>query len=59
MKHPKIFKTVKQLLFVDLMIGIVITIVTWKTLGTEGLAAEFCNLTDVEMCDEVEWTEDR
>ena len=58
MKHSKIVQTIKKVVVVDLMISIVITAVTWKALGTEGLAAEFCNLTNVEMCDEVEWSDE-
>ena len=59
MKHSKTWKIVKKIAIVDLTIGIAIAIFTWKTLGTEGLAAEFCNLTNVEMCNEVEWTTKR
>ena len=48
----------KKIVFVDLLIGLTITAVAWVNLGTEGMAARFCNLVHVETCDEIEWSEE-
>ena len=50
-------EVVKKFLALDLIIGVVITIAVWSSVGTEGLAAKFCELTDADRCDEVEWSE--
>lgn len=54
----QISKVVKRFLALDLTIGIAITIITWMNLGTEGMAARFCSLTNVERCNEIEWSEE-
>ena len=51
-------EVVKKFLAFDLIIGIGITAITWMSLGTEGMAAKFCDLTNAERCDEVEWSEE-
>ena len=51
-------KVVKKFLAFDLAIGLAITVVTWMSLGTEGMAAKFCSLTNAERCDDVEWSEE-
>lgn len=53
----KTFDIVKKFLIADLAIGLLLTVIAWTTLGTEGMAAKFCNLTHAARCDEIEWSE--
>ena len=50
-------ETVKKFLLADLALGLIITGTLWNSVGTEGMAAEYCSLTHAEMCDDVEWSE--
>lgn len=43
----------KKLVKIDFAIGIVIAAVAWASLGTEGMAREFCENFKVDRCQEV------
>ncbi len=51
-------KAVKKFLLADLALGLIITGTAWNSVGTEGMAVEYCILTHAEMCDDVEWSEE-
>lgn len=46
-------KAIKNILYIDLMIGIAITIFVWNKLGNEGMAEKFCDYVRVERCEEL------
>lgn len=54
----RISEMVKKYIAIDLVIGALITIGIWTSIGTEGMAAKFCELTAVAKCDEIEWSEE-
>ena len=51
-------EAVKKFLLADLALGLIITGTAWSSVGTEGMAAEYCSLTHAEMCNDVEWSEE-
>lgn len=53
----RVSKVAKKFLLADLCLGLIITTITWMTLGTEGLAAKYCSLTHARSCDDIEWSE--
>jgi len=54
----KVLGAVKKFIAIDFAVGIIVTAVLWRSIGTEGMAAKFCSLAHVEMCDEIEWSEE-
>jgi hypothetical protein len=50
--------SIKKFIAADLAIGLFITATVWSSLGTEGMAAKFCESIHVDRCDEVEWSEE-
>ncbi len=43
----------KKLAKIDFAIGVVLAAVAWASLGTEGMAREFCKNFKVDRCQEV------
>jgi len=52
-----VLKVIRANIIIDLLVGSVIAISLWKSIGTEAMAQEFCSLTKVKMCEEIEWSE--
>ena len=51
-------KALKALLAFDLVVGTIVAVIAWATIGTEAMAMEFCSLTKAKKCNDIEWSED-
>lgn len=54
----KVSEGIKKVIALDLIIGVSIAAVVWNSLGTEGMAAKFCDSIHVDRCDEIDWSEE-
>lgn len=58
MNTSRLATAIKKILAFDLLLGLLIVAMMWNSLGTEGMAAEFCKWAHVERCDEIDWSEE-